>query len=59
VYTSTDLAAVREILARRQIRYVVTGPLERKEFGPDAFPLRQSFQVAFTAQGTELREAGR
>jgi YYY domain-containing protein len=59
VYTSTDLAAVREILARRQIRYVVTGPLERKEFGPDAFPLRQSFQVAFSAQGTELREAGR
>jgi YYY domain-containing protein len=58
VYTSTDLAAVREILVRRRIRYVVTGPLERKEFGPDAFALRQSFRVAFTAQGTELTEVG-
>jgi uncharacterized membrane protein len=58
VYTSTDLAAVREILVRRRIRYVVTGPLERKEFGPDAFPLRQSFRAAFTAQGTELTEVG-
>ena len=57
VYTSTDLAAVREILARRGIRYVVTGPLERKEFGPDAFPLRESFKVAFQSRGTELREA--
>ncbi|HEX7581198.1 MAG TPA: DUF2298 domain-containing protein [Thermoanaerobaculia bacterium] len=58
VYTSTDLAEVREILGRRQIRYVVTGPLEKKEFGPDAFPLRQSFRAAFTEQGTELLEVG-
>ncbi len=58
VYTSTDLAEVREILTRRRIRYVVTGPLEQKEFGPDAFPLRQSFRAAFTAPGTELREVG-
>jgi YYY domain-containing protein len=58
VYTSTDLAQVREILSRRQIRYVVTGPLERKEFGPDAFPLRESFRSAFASKGTELREAG-
>jgi uncharacterized membrane protein len=57
VYTSSDLPVVKEILARRVIRYVVTGPLERKEFGADAFPLRRSFRPAFEAQGTELWEA--
>ena len=58
VYTSSDPVAVKEILTRRRIRYVVIGPLERKEFGPDAFPLRPSYRVAFAARETELREVG-
>ena len=58
VYASTDAAEVREILTRRRIGYVVVGPLERKEFGPDAFPLRQSYRVAFSAKETELLEVG-
>ena len=38
IYRSGDPAAVREALARRGARYVVVGPLERKEHGPDAVP---------------------
>src|SRR5262249_17580113 len=59
IYTSADANAVREILRRRGIAYVVVGPLERKDFGADAFPARAAFKEAFAADGTALYEVGR
>lgn len=58
LYSSRDEAAVREVLRRRGIAFVVVGPLEHKDYGPDAFPLRGSFTRVFGADGTELFRAG-
>ena len=56
VYKSDDPVAVREILARRAARYVVLGPLERKEYGPDLFRGRGGARRVFSGQGTEVWE---
>ncbi len=57
VYRSADPAAVREVVARRGARYVVVGPLERKEHGESAFRARLTFRRVLEADGTELWEA--
>jgi uncharacterized membrane protein len=59
IYTSRDAAQVSEILKRRGISYVVVGPLERKDFGADAFPARSSFKEVFSEGGTALYEVPR
>jgi hypothetical protein len=41
------------------VRYVVVGPLEQKEYGPEAFRARSALRRVFAAQGTEVWEAGR
>jgi len=56
VYTSTDENVVRGILREGKIRYVVVGPLERNEFGPEPFPLRDRFKAVFSEQETTLYE---
>jgi uncharacterized membrane protein len=56
VYRSLDRAAVLEALARRGARFVVLGPLERKEHGEDALPAREALRRVFGADGTEVWE---
>jgi uncharacterized membrane protein len=56
VYKSDDSVAVREVLARRAARYVVVGPLERKEYGPDLFRGHGGARRVFSGQGTEVWE---
>jgi YYY domain-containing protein len=56
IYRSRDRAAVLEALARRGARYVVLGPLERKEHGEDALPVRDALKRVFGAKGTEVWE---
>ncbi len=59
VYGSDDPVAVREALARRDARYVVVGPLERKEFGATPFRARQGARRVFEGEGTEVWEVSR
>ena len=56
IYRSDDPVAVREALARRAARYVVVGPLERKEYGPDLFRGRGGARRVFSGQETEVWE---
>jgi YYY domain-containing protein len=56
IYRSAEPMAVREALARRAARYVVVGPLERKEYGPDLFRERAGTRRVFSGEGTELWE---
>lgn len=57
VYRSRDRAAVLAALARRGARYVVLGPLERKDHGEDALPARDALVRVFGSGGTEVWEA--
>jgi YYY domain-containing protein len=56
IYRSGDSASVREALARHAARYVVIGPLERKEYGPDLFRGRGEARRVFSGQETEVWE---
>ena len=56
VYWSGDAVAVRAALARRGATYVVVGPLERKEYGPELFRARGGARRVFSGQGTEVWE---
>ena len=56
VYRSGDAVAVRAALARRGATYVVVGPLERKEYGPELFRARGGARRVFSGQGTEVWE---
>jgi uncharacterized membrane protein len=58
LYASQDINEVRAIVKRRNIRYIVLGPLERKEYGEEAFPLRDEFKKVQDEDGTALFEAG-
>lgn len=59
VYSSQDAAEVAAVLARHRVRYVVLGPLERREFGEAAFPLQGSYRKVLDSGGTALFEVGR
>jgi uncharacterized membrane protein len=56
VYRSDDRGVVLEALGRRGARYVVLGPLERKEHGEEALPAREALTRVFEANGTEVWE---
>lgn len=56
IYKSGDPGVVREALARRGARYVVVGPLERKEYGPDLFRARAGARRVFAQLETEVWE---
>ena len=47
IYTSEDSEAVFNILHRYKVRYVFVGALEKRDFGPSAFPMRANFHRAF------------
>lgn len=56
LYTSEDADAVFATLHRYKVRYVFVGSFERRDFGPNAFPLRANFRRAFEAQGAAVYE---
>lgn len=56
IYRSDDPAAVRAALARRSVRYVVVGSIERKEHGDAAFRARALARRVFAAEGAEVWE---
>src|SRR5205823_4701051 len=58
IYTSPDADAVAKVLRIRNIRFVVVGPLEKKDFGETAFPTKDRFKQVFAADGTALYEVG-
>ncbi len=49
IYSSEDSASVFEILHRYNVRYVIVGALEKKDFGASAFPMRANFRRAFVS----------
>jgi len=49
IYSSEDSAAVFELLHRYKVRYVFVGVLEKRDFGPSAFPMRANFRRAFSS----------
>ena len=59
IYTSRDEEQVRGALRQRGVSYVVVGPLERRDFGVDAFPLRRGFPAPFATRETTLFEVKR
>ena len=59
VYRSADVVEVLAAFGRLGARYVVVGPLERKEYGASAFRARGPFRPAFSSRGTEIWEAAR
>ena len=56
IYTSEDSAGVLDVLHHYKVRYVFVGALERRDFGPNAFPLRASFQRAFASGDAAVYE---
>lgn len=56
IYTSENSEAVFAILHRYKVRYVFIGALERRDFGPSAFPLRANFRRAFAGGDASVFE---
>ncbi len=56
LYTSEDAEEVFAVLHRYDVRYVVVGSLEHRDFGVNAFPLRANFRRAFDSKGTAVYE---
>ncbi len=54
IFRSKDERKVREALSRRDVSFVLVGPVERKAFGPEAFPLRRRFEAVVDVEGTAL-----
>jgi YYY domain-containing protein len=49
IYASEDSGEVFRVLHQYQVRYVFVGALEKRDFGPNAFPMRANFQRAFAS----------
>ena len=47
IYTSEESGEVFKLLHQYQVRYVFVGALEKRDFGPNAFPMRANFRRAF------------
>lgn len=54
LYQSMDIPAVLDVVKKRNIDFVVLGPLELKQYGANAFPTRGAFRKVFEEQGTAL-----
>ena len=54
LYTSASVDEVKKLVAKYRIRYVVVGPLERKDFPAGAFPMAILFRSVFSEGGTTL-----
>jgi YYY domain-containing protein len=56
IYSSEDSQAVFDLLHRYKVRYVFVGALEKRDFGPSAFPLRANFRRAFSGGDAAIFE---
>ncbi len=56
IYSSEDSEAVFNLLHRYKVRYVFVGALEKRDFGPSAFPMRANFHRAFAAGDAAVYE---
>ena len=56
IYQSMDIPTVLDVVKRRKIDLLVLGPLELKQYGPNAFPTRGAFRKVFDERGTALYE---
>ncbi|HQR67590.1 MAG TPA: DUF2298 domain-containing protein [Thermoanaerobaculia bacterium] len=54
IYQSMDIPAVLDVVKKRNVDFVVLGPLELKQYGANAFPTRGAFRKVFEEQGTAL-----
>ena len=56
IYTSEEFAGVLGLLHQYQVRYVFVGALEKRDFGPNAFPMRANFRRAFASGDAAIYE---
>jgi YYY domain-containing protein len=56
IYSSEDSEAVFNLLHRYKVRYVFVGALEKRDFGPSAFPLRANFRRVFSGDDAAVFE---
>ena len=56
IYTSEDSGRVFKLLHEYNVRYVFVGALEKRDFGPNAFPMRANFRRAFASGDAAIFE---
>jgi len=56
IYTSEEFSGVLGLLHQYQVRYVFVGALEKRDFGPNAFPMRANFRRAFASGDAAVYE---
>jgi YYY domain-containing protein len=56
IYTSEESGGVFKLLHQYQVRYVFVGALEKRDFGPNAFPMRANFRRAFASGDAAVYE---
>jgi len=56
IYTSEEFEGVLGLLHKYQVRYVFVGALEKRDFGPNAFPMRANFRRAFASGDAAIYE---
>ncbi len=56
IYTSEQFEGTLKLLHQYQVRYVFVGALEKRDFGPNAFPMRANFRRAFASGDAAIYE---
>ena len=56
IYTSEEFEGTLKLLHQYQVRYVFVGALEKRDFGPNAFPMRANFRRAFASGDAAVYE---
>lgn len=56
IYTSEESGRVFDLLHQYKVRYVFVGALEKRDFGPNAFPMRANFRRAFASGDAAIYE---
>jgi YYY domain-containing protein len=56
IYTSEASEGVFNVLHHYKVRYVFVGALEKRDFGPNAFPMRANFRRAFVSGDAAVYE---
>ena len=56
IYTSEEFGGVSTVLHQYHVRYVFVGALEKRDFGPNAFPMRANFRRAFASGDAAIFE---
>ncbi len=56
IYTSEESGRVFKLLHEYDVRYVFIGALEKRDFGPNAFPMRANFRRVFASGDSAIYE---